>query len=100
MDNPSYLDAVEVIGSVPVPPIVPFLNHIKPSQPFNSPSSTPVPRQFGNNLGTIKSVPIVPLLLADAHRDRPEIQKSQLPGCSSLSDATILTIFGPTRDEL
>jgi hypothetical protein len=30
IDNPSYLDTVEVIGSIPVAPLVPFLNHIKP----------------------------------------------------------------------
>jgi hypothetical protein len=29
MDNLSYLDTVEVIGSIPVAPTVFFLNHIK-----------------------------------------------------------------------
>src|SRR6266850_919068 len=70
----NYLDTVEVIGSIPVAPIVPFLNHIKPLQPFNSPSSTPVPPQFGNNLGTIKNVPIVPVLF-DGH---PAFRRSQV----------------------
>jgi hypothetical protein len=55
----TILDTVEVIGSIPVAPIVPLLES---EQPFDSPSSTPVPPQFGDNLATIRNVPIVPPL--------------------------------------
>ena len=43
-----FLDTVEVIGSIPVAPIVPILNHFKTLQPFNSPSLTPAFPQLGN----------------------------------------------------
>jgi len=34
----NYLDTVEVIGSIQVAPIVPFLNHIKTLESLNSQS--------------------------------------------------------------